>query len=100
MVARAAERSTPYGRPATMTIRRWLAVSGCPSSPVTGDRGEPRGEQPVPQFGEAEQPLDERQAAGPATSDDGPLRFEPAGQCVQVVAVDEHVAVVPRRHDA
>ena len=33
VVARSAGRSTSYGRSATVTIRRWPAVSGCPSSP-------------------------------------------------------------------
>ena len=39
-------------------------------------------------------------AAGPAVADDRPLRLEPAGLRVQVVAVNEHVAVFPCGHDA
>jgi inner membrane transporter RhtA len=65
---------------------------------VPVDGGEPRGEQPVAQFGEAEQPLDEGELPGPAVTHDRTGRLEPPGQRVQVVPVDEQVFAARHGH--
>src|SRR3954454_6062978 len=61
---------------------------------VPDDVVEVCGLEPISQLGEAVEALDESQRAGALVTHHGSLDGEAGGQRVEVVAVDQHVAVV------